>query len=130
MFPSRANSRSGGDHLEARQRSSEDLRPRCERPEGQVHEGARPSDGGDLLACASGGLGEVQQCPPPHGRVLREQDPVLHCVRAGHRVFVRTAGAEHGDVTVVADARRKEVYWARYRDGRRMEGPEVEAMEV
>ncbi|WP_062131602.1 tRNA (adenosine(37)-N6)-threonylcarbamoyltransferase complex dimerization subunit type 1 TsaB [Demequina aestuarii] len=34
-------------------------------------------------------------------------------------------GAAHGDVTVVADARRKEVYWARYRDGRRMEGPEV-----
>ncbi|MDN4480874.1 tRNA (adenosine(37)-N6)-threonylcarbamoyltransferase complex dimerization subunit type 1 TsaB [Demequina muriae] len=34
-------------------------------------------------------------------------------------------GAEHGDVTVIADARRKEVYWARYRDGRRMEGPEV-----
>lgn len=24
-------------------------------------------------------------------------------------------GAEHGDVTVVADARRKEIYWARYR---------------
>ncbi len=34
-------------------------------------------------------------------------------------------GAEHGDVTVVADARRKEVYWARYRDGQRVEGPEV-----
>ena len=34
-------------------------------------------------------------------------------------------GAEHGDVTVVTDARRKEVYWARYRDGERVAGPEV-----
>ncbi|MFW7414536.1 tRNA (adenosine(37)-N6)-threonylcarbamoyltransferase complex dimerization subunit type 1 TsaB [Demequina sp. SO4-18] len=34
-------------------------------------------------------------------------------------------GAEHGDVTVVADARRKEIYWARYRAGHRVEGPEV-----
>lgn len=34
-------------------------------------------------------------------------------------------GAEHGDVTVVADARRKEIYWARYRNGARVEGPQV-----
>jgi len=36
-------------------------------------------------------------------------------------------GAEHRDVTVVADARRKEVYWARYADGVRIEGPHVSA---
>jgi tRNA threonylcarbamoyl adenosine modification protein YeaZ len=30
-----------------------------------------------------------------------------------------------GDVLVAADARRKEVYWARYRDGARVAGPEV-----
>ncbi|WP_296666735.1 tRNA (adenosine(37)-N6)-threonylcarbamoyltransferase complex dimerization subunit type 1 TsaB [Demequina sp.] len=37
-------------------------------------------------------------------------------------------GAERGgDVTVVADARRKEVYWAAYRDGERVEGPAVSA---
>ncbi|MDP0396552.1 tRNA (adenosine(37)-N6)-threonylcarbamoyltransferase complex dimerization subunit type 1 TsaB [Tsukamurella strandjordii] len=30
-----------------------------------------------------------------------------------------------GDVLVVTDARRKEVYWARYRDGERTEGPGV-----
>ncbi|SEH92454.1 tRNA threonylcarbamoyl adenosine modification protein YeaZ [Mycolicibacterium rutilum] len=30
-----------------------------------------------------------------------------------------------GDVLVVTDARRREVYWARYRDGRRVDGPAV-----
>lgn len=30
-----------------------------------------------------------------------------------------------GEVLVVTDARRREVYWARYRDGLRVEGPEV-----
>jgi tRNA threonylcarbamoyl adenosine modification protein YeaZ len=29
------------------------------------------------------------------------------------------------DLVVVTDARRREVYWARYRDGRRVEGPDV-----
>lgn len=38
-------------------------------------------------------------------------------------------GAQHGDVTVVADARRKEVYWARYREGKRVDGPAVGAPE-
>ena len=32
-----------------------------------------------------------------------------------------------GDVLVVTDARRREVYWARYRDGVRVEGPAVSA---
>ncbi|MCI4676924.1 tRNA (adenosine(37)-N6)-threonylcarbamoyltransferase complex dimerization subunit type 1 TsaB [Candidatus Mycolicibacterium alkanivorans] len=32
-----------------------------------------------------------------------------------------------GEVLVVTDARRREVYWARYRDGVRIEGPEVNA---
>jgi len=36
-------------------------------------------------------------------------------------------GAEHGDVLAVADARRREVYWARYVNGIRIEGPEVGA---
>jgi tRNA threonylcarbamoyl adenosine modification protein YeaZ len=31
------------------------------------------------------------------------------------------------DVLVVTDARRREVYWARYRDGRRVDGPAVSA---
>ncbi len=35
-------------------------------------------------------------------------------------------GAAHGGaVTVVADARRREVYWARYEEGERVEGPAV-----
>jgi tRNA threonylcarbamoyladenosine biosynthesis protein TsaB len=35
-------------------------------------------------------------------------------------------GAAHGGaVTVVGDARRREVYWARYKDGERVEGPAV-----
>jgi tRNA threonylcarbamoyladenosine biosynthesis protein TsaB len=32
-----------------------------------------------------------------------------------------------GDVLVVTDARRREVYWARYRDGARVDGPAVSA---
>jgi tRNA threonylcarbamoyl adenosine modification protein YeaZ len=32
-----------------------------------------------------------------------------------------------GDLLVVTDARRREVYWARYRDGMRFEGPAVAA---
>jgi tRNA threonylcarbamoyl adenosine modification protein YeaZ len=32
-----------------------------------------------------------------------------------------------GDVLVVTDARRREVYWARYRDGARTDGPAVNA---
>ncbi|GJF08425.1 tRNA (adenosine(37)-N6)-threonylcarbamoyltransferase complex dimerization subunit type 1 TsaB [Mycolicibacterium cyprinidarum] len=32
-----------------------------------------------------------------------------------------------GDVLVVTDARRREVYWARYRDGMRVDGPAVNA---
>ncbi|AEV71226.1 universal bacterial protein YeaZ [Mycolicibacterium rhodesiae NBB3] len=32
-----------------------------------------------------------------------------------------------GDILVVTDARRREVYWARYRDGVRVEGPAVAA---
>ena len=38
-------------------------------------------------------------------------------------IGVRTTG----DVLVVTDARRREVYWARYRDGTRVEGPAVDA---
>ncbi len=37
------------------------------------------------------------------------------------------AAAHGGEVTVVADARRKEVYWATYRDGERIDGPSVAA---
>ena len=34
-------------------------------------------------------------------------------------------GLARGDVVVVTDARRREVYWARYAAGERVEGPEV-----
>lgn len=34
-------------------------------------------------------------------------------------------GAEFGTCTAVTDARRREVYWARYEDGVRVAGPEV-----
>lgn len=36
-------------------------------------------------------------------------------------------GRTTGDVLVVTDARRREVYWARYRDGVRFDGPAVNA---
>jgi len=32
---------------------------------------------------------------------------------------------DHNDYTVAIDARRKEIYWARYKDGVRIEGPSV-----
>jgi tRNA A37 threonylcarbamoyladenosine modification protein TsaB len=38
-------------------------------------------------------------------------------------IGVRTSG----ETLVVTDARRREVYWARYSDGRRTHGPEVNA---
>ncbi|MGE0215025.1 tRNA (adenosine(37)-N6)-threonylcarbamoyltransferase complex dimerization subunit type 1 TsaB [Mycolicibacterium sp.] len=37
------------------------------------------------------------------------------------------AAGSSGDVLVVTDARRREVYWARYRDGVRIDGPAVNA---
>ena len=36
-------------------------------------------------------------------------------------------GQTTGEVLVVTDARRREVYWARYRDGVRIDGPAVSA---
>jgi len=36
-------------------------------------------------------------------------------------------GATTGEVLVVTDARRRELYWARYRDGVRVSGPGVDA---
>ena len=39
------------------------------------------------------------------------------------RVLARRLGAAERDALVVADARRREVYWARYRDGVRVGGP-------
>ena len=36
-------------------------------------------------------------------------------------------GQTRADVLVVTDARRREVYWARYRDGERIDGPAVAA---
>jgi tRNA threonylcarbamoyl adenosine modification protein YeaZ len=36
-------------------------------------------------------------------------------------------GATTGEILVVTDARRREVYWARYRDGVRIDGPAVDA---
>ncbi|MGE2729919.1 tRNA (adenosine(37)-N6)-threonylcarbamoyltransferase complex dimerization subunit type 1 TsaB [Mycolicibacterium vaccae] len=37
------------------------------------------------------------------------------------------AAGSAGEVLVVTDARRREVYWARYRDGARIDGPAVNA---
>lgn len=36
-------------------------------------------------------------------------------------------GQSDGEVLVITDARRREVYWARYRDGVRVDGPGVDA---
>ena len=47
----------------------------------------------------------------------------VHGVCSLDAIGVRTAG----DTLVVTDARRREVYWARYRDGVRTHGPAVNA---
>ncbi|WP_245849088.1 tRNA (adenosine(37)-N6)-threonylcarbamoyltransferase complex dimerization subunit type 1 TsaB [Mycobacterium palustre] len=47
----------------------------------------------------------------------------VHGVCSLDAIGVRTTG----DVLVVTDARRREVYWARYRDGARTHGPAVNA---
>ncbi|BCZ20741.1 tRNA (adenosine(37)-N6)-threonylcarbamoyltransferase complex dimerization subunit type 1 TsaB [Mycobacterium senriense] len=47
----------------------------------------------------------------------------VHGVCSLDSIGVRTTG----DVLVVTDARRREVYWARYRDGVRTHGPAVSA---
>jgi tRNA threonylcarbamoyl adenosine modification protein YeaZ len=47
----------------------------------------------------------------------------VHGVCSLDAIGVRTTG----DVLAVTDARRREVYWARYRDGRRAHGPSVSA---
>jgi tRNA threonylcarbamoyladenosine biosynthesis protein TsaB len=47
----------------------------------------------------------------------------VHGVCSLDAVGVRTTG----DTLVVTDARRREVYWARYRDGVRIDGPSVSA---
>lgn len=47
----------------------------------------------------------------------------VHGVCSLDAIGVRTTG----DTLVVTDARRREVYWARYRDGARTDGPGVDA---
>jgi tRNA threonylcarbamoyl adenosine modification protein YeaZ len=47
----------------------------------------------------------------------------VHGVCSLDAIGIHTAG----DALVVTDARRREVYWARYRDGVRVEGPAVNA---
>lgn len=47
----------------------------------------------------------------------------VHGVCSLDAIGVQTSG----EMLVVTDARRREVYWARYRDGRRTDGPAVNA---
>jgi tRNA threonylcarbamoyl adenosine modification protein YeaZ len=50
----------------------------------------------------------------------------VHGVCSLDAIGIETAAAS-GEVLVVTDARRREVYWARYRDGLRIDGPGVDA---
>jgi tRNA threonylcarbamoyladenosine biosynthesis protein TsaB len=50
-------------------------------------------------------------------------DIPVHGVCSLDAIGIDTAG----EVLVVTDARRREVYWARYRDGQRFDGPAVSA---
>ena len=50
----------------------------------------------------------------------------VHGVCSLDAIGIETA-ATPGEILVVTDARRREVYWARYRDGVRVDGPAVNA---
>jgi tRNA threonylcarbamoyl adenosine modification protein YeaZ len=50
----------------------------------------------------------------------------VHGVCSLDAIGIETA-ATTGEILVVTDARRREVYWARYRDGIRVDGPAVNA---
>ena len=52
-------------------------------------------------------------------------DVPVHGVCSLDAIGGQTAGPSGGDVLVITDARRREVYWARYRDGVRVDGPGV-----
>ena len=45
-------------------------------------------------------------------------------------LLARRSGRRGGSVTAVTDARRREVYWARYQDGIRVAGPDVSSAQV
>ena len=70
------------------------------------------------------------------GAVHRSADRDGHCCRiraCSGRTRIRGSldaigGQTTGEVLVVTDARRREIYWARYRDGVRTDGPGVGAL--
>lgn len=76
-----------------------------------------------VVGCGPGpftGLRAGMATAAAYGHAL---DIPVHGVCSLDAIGVLTAG----DVLVVTDARRREVYWARYRDGVRTAGPDVSA---
>jgi tRNA threonylcarbamoyl adenosine modification protein YeaZ len=76
-----------------------------------------------VVGCGPGpftGLRAGMATAAAYGHAL---DIPVHGVCSLDAIGVRTTG----DVLVVTDARRREVYWARYRDGVRTYGPAVNA---
>lgn len=76
-----------------------------------------------VVGCGPGpftGLRAGMATAAAYGHAL---DIPVHGVCSLDAIGVRTTG----DTLVVTDARRREVYWARYRDGVRTEGPAVNA---
>ena len=74
-----------------------------------------------VVGCGPGpftGLRAGMATAAAYGHAL---DIPVHGVCSLDAIGVRTTG----DMLVVTDARRREVYWARYRDGVRIEGPAV-----
>ncbi|WP_297728602.1 tRNA (adenosine(37)-N6)-threonylcarbamoyltransferase complex dimerization subunit type 1 TsaB [Mycobacterium sp.] len=79
--------------------------------------------GAVVVGCGPGpftGLRAGMATAAAYGHAL---DIPVHGVGSLDAIGVRTTG----DVLVVTDARRREVYWARYRDGIRTGGPGVNA---
>lgn len=78
---------------------------------------------GVVVGCGPGpftGLRVGMATAAAYGHAL---DVPVHGVCSLDAIGVRT----EGEALVVTDARRREVYWARYRDGVRVDGPDVSA---
>jgi tRNA threonylcarbamoyl adenosine modification protein YeaZ len=76
-----------------------------------------------VVGCGPGpftGLRAGMATAAAYGHAL---DIPVHGVCSLDAIGVRTTG----DILVVTDARRREIYWARYRDGMRTGGPAVDA---
>jgi tRNA threonylcarbamoyl adenosine modification protein YeaZ/ribosomal-protein-alanine acetyltransferase len=76
-----------------------------------------------VVGCGPGPFTGLRVGMATAAAIAHALDIPVYSVCSLDAIGVRT----RGDVLVVTDARRRELYWARYRDGIRIEGPAVNA---